>query len=156
MLCLIQSPVSEEVLSDLSLFVADDLYTRYTISTRFFHELSHAAINTSKITLETICPVISMLIAFIVVGDQAAGIGQGGEQYGWIGAQNLRSSYSPQNPDSLVLFAQSLTMKSYIWDKGYAESYDARWNSLNTKGNLVGEAIIKKFGLFNPVFITPP
>jgi hypothetical protein len=153
MLCLIQMPVPAEVLSDVTLFDGDDLWTRFSVSTRLFHELSHAAINTSKTTLKTIHPVISMLIAIIVIGDQKAGIGQSGEQYGWTGAQNLRSTIGPQNPDSLMQFAQVLTMKSYIWDLGYAVSYSTRWTILDTPGNVVGATTIQKYGLFNPVFM---
>lgn len=136
------------VLSDFITAASGDyLFSKYTWSTRLFHELTHAAITGCKVTLNFTCSVIPILICFTVLAGATA------EKYGWYGAMSIRSSSGPQNPDSLMLFAQVLTMKSMLWDSGQAQTYEDRWKYLNLATTLGGELTVQRFRLFDPIFM---
>lgn len=49
-----------------------------------------------------------------VLGDSSGGVAEKGERYGWDGMQEVRSTYSFHNPDSLVIFAMALSMEEYF------------------------------------------
>ncbi|KAL2204693.1 hypothetical protein CC79DRAFT_1358838 [Sarocladium strictum] len=61
---------------------------------------------------------------------------RGGERYGMPGALEVRSTYAPQNPDSVTLFALSLALDGWIWLDGKAmsrEDYEA-WQASLAQG----------------------
>lgn len=66
---------------------------------------------------------------------------------------SIRSSEEgPKNSDSLMLFAQVLTMSSMLWDTGRAQTFEARWTYLNLATTPGGLTAIHKYKLFDPIF----
>ncbi|KAF2096136.1 hypothetical protein NA57DRAFT_78907 [Rhizodiscina lignyota] len=113
-------------LSQLQYQEGSDLYMQTTLSTVVFHEFLHVMIPS-------------------MVGDQAGGNAPGGERYGWDGSIAIRSSYSPQNPDSLVYFAMALSMEEYLWHTGKAVSLPTmyQWLQQNQQTTLQSAGLPK-------------
>jgi hypothetical protein len=78
----------------------------------------------------------------------AGGVAAGGERYGWDGMQEVRSTYSTTNPDSLVIFAMALSMEEYLWNSGSAATLQTQFTVLQS--NLAGQLAIKNMGLTPP------
>ncbi|KAF4629408.1 hypothetical protein G7Y89_g8736 [Cudoniella acicularis] len=99
------------LLSQLSYKEGDALYSQTTLSTTFFHEMAHVMIRDMK-------------------ADTSGGIAADGERYGWGGTQEVRSTYSVQNPDSLTFYAMALSMEEYLWNSGSAVSLQSQYTLL--------------------------
>lgn len=82
-------------------------------------------------------------------GDSAGGTAAGGERYQVIGTQEVRSTYAPENPDSVTLFALSLAIDDYYFLTTKAETKQEVWTRFNNEGQ-TGQNIIQSFGLTQP------
>ncbi|KAH7139933.1 hypothetical protein B0J13DRAFT_609097 [Dactylonectria estremocensis] len=105
-----------------------DDYT--TLTTTLFHEFLHVLIPSMR-------------------GDTAGGTAAGGERYQVLGTQEVRSTYSPENPDSVTLFALALASDNFFWLTTKAESKLDVWNRFKSQGQ-VGENMIQALGLTQP------
>ncbi|KAK7422654.1 hypothetical protein QQX98_001442 [Neonectria punicea] len=105
-----------------------DDYT--TLTTTLFHEFLHVLVSSMR-------------------GDMAGGVAAGGERYQVVGTQEVRSSYSPENPDSITLFALALAAADWYWLTTKAESKLDVWNRFKAQGQ-VGENMIAALGLTAP------
>lgn len=65
-----------------------------------------------------------------VRGDQSGGVAVGGERYGWSGAQEVRTTYGTENPDSLVFYCLGLSFTGYLWYTGVAVSLQTEYQRL--------------------------
>jgi hypothetical protein len=84
----------------------------------------------------------------IVATDQSGGVAEEGERYGWEGMQEVRSTYSIRNPDSLVLFAMALSMEEYLWNSGSAATLQTQFIKLQS--DPAGRLVIQNLGLTPP------
>ncbi|KAM5350657.1 hypothetical protein ACJ41O_007162 [Fusarium nematophilum] len=105
-----------------------DEYT--TLTTTLFHEFLHVLISNMR-------------------GDMAGGVAAGGERYQVAGTQEVRSTYSPENPDSVTLFALAIAASEYYWLTTKAETKVDVWNRFKGAGEQ-GENMIKALGLTQP------
>ncbi|KAF2166823.1 hypothetical protein M409DRAFT_54604 [Zasmidium cellare ATCC 36951] len=109
-LCLKQNG-GDILLNQLSLAEGNNLDDETTLSTVLFHELTHALIDTMR-------------------GDSTGGQAAGGERYGWGGAQQVRSTYAVENPDSLTLYTLAMALTPYLWNTGKALSTVSEYQRL--------------------------
>jgi hypothetical protein len=58
--------------------------------------------------------------------------GRPGERWGLYGAQQVRSTYAVENPDSLMFFAHALRLSTtgLLWDTGYSDDRYSRYQTL--------------------------
>lgn len=90
-----------------------------------------------------------MLTYYLVRGDMAGGLAAGGERYQVSGTQQVRSTYAPENPDSITLFALALAANDWYWLTTKAESKLDVWNRFISQGQ-VGLNMIAALGLTAP------
>jgi len=81
-----------------------------------------------------------------VRADQSGGGATGGERYGWVGSQEVRSTYATENPDSLTLYALALSLTSFLWNTGKAVSPQTQYAWLQQNN----QAVITNIGLPQP------
>ncbi|KAF4465707.1 hypothetical protein FALBO_7436 [Fusarium albosuccineum] len=105
-----------------------DEYT--TLTTTLFHEFLHVLISNMR-------------------GDMAGGTAAGGERYQVAGTQEVRSTYSPENPDSIALFALAMSTDSFFWLTTKAETKQDVWNRFMSAGQ-EGQNMIVSLGLTQP------
>lgn len=98
-------------LSEISYAEGTDIMDTQTWSTTFFHEIMHQLPLNQR-------------------GDNSGGAAAGGERYGWEGVREVRSTYSPLNPDSNKFFAMALSMEEWLWHTGVAVSFNAEYTRL--------------------------
>ncbi|KAJ4264233.1 hypothetical protein NW762_005427 [Fusarium torreyae] len=84
----------------------------------------------------------------IMRGDMSGGTAAGGERYGVSGTQQVRSDYSPENPDSITLFAVALAANQWFWGTTQAESAQDVWNRLDS--DAAGKQVIQNLKLTKP------
>ena len=78
----------------------------------------------------------------------SGGTAAGGERYGVSGTQQVRSDYSPENPDSITLLAVALAANQWFWGTTQAESAQDVWNRLNS--DAAGKQVIQNLKLTQP------